>query len=167
MEGGIETMKYLAISHNPNYMAWAYFDGRVLYAADKIYFNDYKPHKQMYEFYKYIVDIIRNHEIGVLIVKKLHENGIMKIHLERYFNLRGILKLIASQEKMMYVEAKTDGWELYITKGKNTNKKKLDIVNKGYGLPFVDNKENFFTDDVEIANAIILGEAMSRKRLQV
>lgn len=67
----------------------------------------------------------------------------------------------------MYIEAKTDGWELYITKGKNTNKKKLDIVNKGYGLPFVNDKENFFTDDVEIANAIILGEAMSRKRLQV
>lgn len=78
MEGGAQTMKYLAISHNPNYMAWAYFDGRILYAADKIYFSDFQLHKQMFEFYKYIVEIVKRHEIGVLVVKKLNENGIKK-----------------------------------------------------------------------------------------
>jgi hypothetical protein len=160
-------MKYLAVSHNADYAAWSFFDGRMLHSVDKIIFNEFEPHKQIYEFYNHILYMLETHNIGVIVVKELNINQIKKKHLETYFNYRGVLKMLAAQMGIIYHEAKTDGWELYITGGKNTDKKKLKIVNEGYQLPFTSDEYNFKHDDVEMANAIILGEAVAHGRIHV
>jgi hypothetical protein len=160
-------MKYLALSHNQDYVSWAYFDGRMLHSVDKIVFKEYESHKQMYEFYNNILYLLETHDIGIVVVKELKEKEIKKQHLESYFNLRGVLKLVSAQMGVIYHEAKVDGWELYITNGKNTSKKKLQIVNEGYQLPFTEAEHNFKYDDVETANAIILGEAVAHGRIHV
>lgn len=160
-------MKYLAVSHNPDYAAWSFFDGHMLHSADKIIFNEFEPHKQIYEFYNHILYLLETHHIGIIVVKELDINHIKKKHLESYYNYRGVLKLLSGQMGIIYLEAKLDGWELYITGGKSTDKKKLKIVNDGYQLPFAPNNDDYRYDDVEIANAIILGEAVAHGRIHV
>lgn len=160
-------MKYLAISHSTNYLGWAFFDEKKLIEADKIVFTEFEPHKQLLEMYQQLLELVFRFRVGVLVVHKLSINEIKKAHLATYFKYRAIIEIIAAQHNIVYVEAKTDGWELYITRGKNTVKRKLGIVNEGYGINFKKNNANFLFDDVETANAIILGEAMAHRRLYV
>jgi len=160
-------LKYLAVTHNKNYVAWAYFCGTMLDSTDKLYYNEFKPYKQMFEFYKYFKDVLLKLRISILVVKRLDIRLIKKQDLAYFYKIRGILQMLCAELGIIYSEAKTDGWELYITKGKNTNKRKLELMNNGYETNYTSNDENFKFDDVEVANAIILGEAISRGRLHV
>lgn len=146
-------------------MAWAYFNNLRLESVDKLYYNKYKQHEQMFEFYQYFKKTLLEYKIGVMVLKRLDIRLIKKQELSYYYKIRGILQMLCSELGVVYMEAKTDGWELYITRGKNTNKRKIEIMNNGYGVDFKINEENFKFDDVEIANAIILGEGVSRGRL--
>jgi hypothetical protein len=119
----------------------------------------------MFDFYQYFKKILLEYKIGVMVLKRLDIRLIKKQELSYYYKIRGILQMLCSELGVVYMEAKTDGWELYITRGKNTNKRKIEIMNNGYGVDFKINEENFKFDDVEIANAIILGEGVSRGRL--
>lgn len=158
-------MKYLAVAHNKDYIAWAHFQDKLLHSADKITFNDFHENNQLNEIYYRIIEIVESFNIGIMIVKELDIKQIKKEELSYYYKIRAILQLVATQYNVIFIESRIDGWELYITKGKNTVKKKLEIVNNGYALPFTEDEYNFYTDDVEVANAIILGEAMAHKRI--
>jgi len=158
-------LKYLSITHNKNYVAWAYFNKFTLESVDKLYYNKYKTHEQMFEFYQYFKNKLLEYKIGVMVLKRLDIRLIKKQELSYYFKIRGILQMLSTELGVIYMEAKTDGWELYITKGKNTDKRKIEIMNNGYNVNFKIDKENFKLDDAEIANAIILGEGVSRGRL--
>lgn len=160
-------MKYLAVSNNNNYFAWAFFDNKMLHSVDKFYYKEYNPYKQTKEIYDYLLDIIEQYQIGIIVIKKVDIRNIKKEHLYLHFKIRSIIELLVAQKNLIYNESKIDGWELYITHGKNTTKRKLKIVNEGYDVWFDENEKNFLFDDVEIANAIILGEAVAHRRIHV
>lgn len=160
-------MRYLAISHNNNYFGWAFFEQKMLHSVDKFYYKEYNPYHQTKELYDYLLNLVIEKEIGVIVIKKVDIRTVKKEHLHMHFKIRSIIELIVSQRNIIFNESKIDGWELYITHGKNTTKRKMLIVNKGYDTFFDKDDKNFLFDDVEIANAIILGEAVAHRRIHI
>ena len=160
-------MNLIAISTSNNYIAYAIFKDKMLHVADKIYLKSYDDKTQLKEIYDFIKLICKQYEIGILVSRLIHIEKVKKKDLRKIFEIRAIIKLASIEMKTLYFEPKLDGWERYITSGKNTLKKKLEIVNKRYDINLVYDENNFFNGEQEIANAIILGEAIAHKRVVV
>lgn len=160
-------MIYLSLSYNKRYLAWSLFDGQKLERVDKFYFNDFQQYHQMNELHNYLAGLIEHYKVGIVVVKQIDVKDYKKEEIAYVYKVRGIIEAICGMLRLIYIEARTNGWEYYILNGKVTNKRKLKIVNDGYGTFFSQDKSNFILDDVEIANAVILGEAMAHRRLHV
>lgn len=158
-------MNYLSISRATTHIAYAIFKNELLLEYDTINFVEFEQHKRMKELFDKLKSIILDRKIGVVITKDIDLKTIKKDELKRIFEVRAIIQLATAECKAFYYEPKSDGWELYITQGRNTLRKKLEIVNKGYELELVFNKTSFYNGQQEIADAIILGEAVAHGRL--
>jgi hypothetical protein len=160
-------MNLLAISKSTTHIAYAIFHGKELYEINSIMHTFYENDKMLYEYYQKISEVIKQNNIGVVAVHKLDESKIMKRHLKLMYGIRTAIQFACIENKSFRIEVKTDGWEKYITNGRNTLKKKVDIVNKGYGINLKFNLDNYKDGQQELADAIILGEGVAHKRIYI
>ena len=148
-------------------MAYAIFEDKTLLEVDTFYFKDYREHLKLKAIYDELDDLLTLHQIDIVVAHLIDLNKVMKKHLQKIIEMRAIVKLLCANRGVIFKEFKTDGWEFYITRGRNTPKKKLDIVNEFYDIDLKYNKDNFKDGQQEIADAIILGEGVAHKRLQI
>ena len=159
-------MKYLSIANTTDYLAVAIFNDTVLEHCEWQHIEDFDEQKRMKRWFEYVSHLIHAYSIGVVVMHKISDK-LTKTQIERVSKVQAIVQLACYENKVVFLPTKTNGWEKYITSGKNTLKKKLDIVNKGYDLELVYNKDNFKLGFQDIADAIILGEAVAHKRIHV
>jgi len=150
-------MKYLAISKTPYYIAYAVFNNKSLFAYGKIELKDTNQLKRIVEWETLVDNLIKDHEPTFLLTHMIELDKMMKKDLERLVEIKTILRKVSELNKVIYMEYRTSGWEKKLI-GRITEKRKIKFINDGYGI------EN---SDVEIANAIILGEGVAWDRLQV
>ena len=113
-----------------------------------------------------LTDLIIEHRVGVVATNKVAVEDYKKKDVRKIFEMRAIIELVCNQNKVVYIEQWTNGWERYITNGRNTARKKIEIVNKGYGLDLKFD-DNLLIGQQDLADAIILGEAIAHRRLFV
>lgn len=160
-------MRILSISKTTTHIAYAMFEDTMLFEIDTIYYNTYREDLRLKMIYDKLSDIVKCQKIDILATHMVDYKKYMKKELRKIFEIRAILQLVCANYGVIYTEFKTDGWEYYITKGRNTPKKKLDIINKYYELDLEYNKDNFKDGKQDLADAIILGEGVAHKRLQI
>jgi hypothetical protein len=155
---GERIMKYLAISKTPYYVAYAVFLDKHLIDYGKNYFTQDTPSKRLVELYNVIDNLIQEFRPQFILTHLIDKERTMKKDLERIVEVRTILRLVCENENILYNEFKTSGWEKRITDNKPTVARKLRLINDGYELDI---------DDIEVANAIILGEGVAWNRLHI
>ncbi|MDX9692491.1 MAG: hypothetical protein RBT45_08540 [Acholeplasmataceae bacterium] len=151
-------MRYLAISKTPFYVAYAVFHNEALQYWGKVNITQDRDTKRIKEWKRIIEQLVEEHKPQFLLTHLLDKTTLMKKEIERIVEIRTILKLVCEEQNVMYCEFKTDGWELRITNGKATDIKKMKVMAQGYNIKI---------DDVEVANAIILGEGVAWGRLHI
>ena len=159
-------MNYLSIANTTDYLAVAIFNDTVLEHCECQHIEDFQEQKRMKRWFEYVSHLIHTYSIGVVVMHEISDK-LTKTHIERVSKVQAIIQLACYENKVVFLTPKTDGWERYITSGKNTLKKKLEIVNKGYDMNLVYDKNNFKVGFQDIADAIILGEAVAHKRIHV
>ena len=159
-------MNYLSIANTTDYLAVAIFNDTVLEHCEWQHIEDFDEQKRMKRWFEYVSHLIHTYSIGVVVMHKISDK-LTKTQIERVSKVQAIIQLACYENKVVFLTPKTDGWERYITGGKNTLKKKLEIVNKGYDMNLVYDKNNFKVGFQDIADAIILGEAVAHKRIHV
>lgn len=159
-------MKYLSIANTTDYLAVAIFDDITLEHCEWQHIEDFQEQKRMKRWFEYVSHLIHTYSIGVVVMHEISDK-LSKKQIERVSKVQAIIQLACYENKVVFLTPKTDGWERYITSGKNTLKKKLEIVNKGYDMNLVYDKNNFKVGFQDIADAIILGEAIAHKRIHV
>lgn len=151
-------MKYLAISKTPNYLAYALFNDKKLTDCGSIKLTETNENKRLLEWEQTVQAMIDYHKPTFILTHLLNKERTLKRDIKRIVEIRTILRLLSEKNKIIYAEFKTSGWEKRITDLKPTNRRKLKLMNDGYGLELT---------DVEIANAIILAEGVAWNRLQI
>ena len=159
-------MNYLSIANTTDYLAVAIFNDTVLEHCEWQHIEDFDEQKRMKRWFEYVSHLIHAYAIGVVVMHKISDK-LTKTQIERVSKVQAIIQLACYENKVVFLTPKTDGWERYITSGKNTLKKKLEIVNKGYDMNLVYDKNNFKVGFQDIADAIILGETIAHKRIHV
>ena len=150
-------MRYLAISKTPYYIAYAVFENKSLFAYGKIDLEQTSELKRIVEWEMLVDKLIKDHTPTFLLTHMLDINKVLKKDLERMVEIKTILRKVSEQNKVIYMEFRTDGWEKKII-GRPTDKRKIKFINDGYGIK---------NDNVEIANAILLAEGVAWNRLQM
>lgn len=158
-------MKLLAISKQVKSFAYALFDNKTLVRYDKRFFYEFDEYKRLKEWYDYLNDIVKKHNVGMITTHWVDLKKVQKKDLQKIIQVKTIVQLVAIENKVIYLEAKMDGWEKYITNGKPNNRAKIKIVNEGYGLDLSINYLNIHQGQQDIADAIILGEAVAHGRI--
>jgi hypothetical protein len=158
-------MTYLAISKDTHKISYAIFKDTVLESYEQILFDDFGGCKRMLSIYDNLKRVIMTNRVGVVVTHSLDLDRLKKKDLRRIFEIRAILQLVCGQTKTVYMEARTNGWERYITNGKATYGKKRDIINKGYQLELEINLSDFRLSMEGVVDAIVLGEALAHGRL--
>jgi hypothetical protein len=155
-------MRYLAISKSTTFFSYSIFEDEVLVSCNIITLKEFDSVLRIKEIYKNICDLILKFEPSVVVTHSLEVQKILKKDLEKITEMKTAIKLACIELKVLYLEAKTSGWEKYILEGKVTsNKKKVFLATK-YGFMYVSINKNHCD---EIANSVILGEAVAHKRL--
>lgn len=153
---------YLAISKTPYYIAFAVFQDQTLHDLGKVKLTEAHELRRLVEWKEQVRDLIKKYKPQFLLTHLLDNKEMMKKDIERVVEIRTILKLVSEEENAIYMEYKTEGWEQKII-GRLTNNRKINFVNEAYDLKGSDLQ----VFDVEIANAIILGEGVAHQRLHV
>lgn len=151
-------MKYLSISKTPFYIAYAVFDGKDLIAHGRQLLSETNENKRLLEWERQVEQLIDEHKPTFMLTHLLNKLRLKKADIERIVEVRTILKLLAEKKKVIYAEFKTSGWEKRITDRKPTNRRKIMLVNNGYGLELM---------NINVADAIILGEGVAWGRLHI
>ena len=159
-------MNILAISKSTNNISFALFQDKVLATAQIKPFKEFESHKRKGEIYQMLTNLVVEYQVGVVVTHKVDVDDYKKKDVRKIFEMRAIIELVCNQNKVVYIEQGTNGWERYITNGRNTAKRKIDIVNKGYNLN-LKYDDNFLIGQQDLADAIILGEAIAHRRLFV
>lgn len=107
-----------------------------------------------------ILNIINEAKPSVVVTHSLDIEKLLKKDLERITEFKAIIKLATIQTHRLYLEAKTTGWEKKIL-GRVTKAQKLKLIKNGYEVEL----DGVFAGD--LADAIILGEAVAHKRIYV
>lgn len=115
---------------------------------------------RMKEIFNLVKDIISKTQPSVIVTHSLDIEKTLKKDLERITEAKAMIKLACLETKRLYLEAKTTGWEKKIL-GRVTKAQKLKLIRDGYDIDL----ESVFAGDM--ADAIILGEAVAHKRIYV
>ncbi len=159
-------MNILAISKSTNNISFALFQDKVLVKAQIKPFKEFESYKRKGEIYKMLLSLIAEYKIGIIVTNKVDVEDYKKKDVRKIFEMRAIIELACNQNNVVYIEQRTNGWERYITNGRNTARKKIEIVNKGYDLNLKFD-DNLLIGQQDLADAIILGEAIAHRRLFV
>jgi uncharacterized protein (UPF0335 family) len=112
------------------------------------------------EVFNLMNEIIISTQTSVVVTHSLEIEKILKKDLERITEFKAMIKLATIQTHRLYLEAKTTGWEKKIL-GRVTKAQKLKLIRDGYEIEL----DGVFAGD--LADAIILGEAVAHKRIYV
>lgn len=156
-------LNYLAIGSETDRFVLALFNGKTLSKYGNFPFASLNRGNVMEEFYSRLDEILVVEEIDVVVVKWF---DYYRIERKRAFDLisyRTIIKLACSRLGITYVEADSYGFEKYMTE--ITKESKIDIINKAYNLSLVVDRQFIRRDGEEVANTIMLGEAMAHQRI--
>ena len=158
-------MNYLAIAKETNMIAFAVFEDKKLKFFDKKFFYEYDEMTRHRDWHDHIVKMLQDYNIGVVVTHKVDEKRLLKSQLKNVWQIKAIIQIACLTQRVSFLEVSTTGWEKYITDGRPTAKKKISLINKGYGLDLKLDVKKPHQDDRHIADAIILGEAIAHKRL--
>lgn len=156
-------MNYLAIGSETDRITYAFFMEKRLMVYDNIKFNSINESNKMLEFYSKLKHIITFHKVDILVVKWFDYYRIKRKEAFDLIGYRTIIKLVCSEHGITYIEADTYGFEKYMTE--ITKESKIDIINKAYELDLKVDKKFIENDGEEIANTIMLGEAIAHQRI--
>jgi hypothetical protein len=157
-------VKYLAISKETTFFAYAVFEDETLSSVDFIQLTEFDDVLRIKQIYHFICALIEEHKPSVVVTHDVKIQKVLKKDLEKICDMRISIKLACLENKVLYLEARTYGWEKYIVGGNVTNKKKTEILKNGYGINFTGWGALYGN---EMADAIILGEAIAHKRIHV
>ncbi|NCU42439.1 MAG: hypothetical protein EOM19_07030 [Candidatus Moranbacteria bacterium] len=163
-------MKYLAIGKSYRFLALSLFEDLnnevTLKEVRFIRFDDFNQSNIFKKAYETVVNYLSENVVSVVVTHKLNTKKILKKEIQRISEMRAIIQLACAEKKVFVVEPKTDGWEAYITKGRNTFAKKRDIVENGYDIDLSSICKN--EDEYKVlVDTIVLGEALANKRLML
>jgi len=157
---GVFSIRYLAISKAPNYLAYAVFRDEVLEEYGVETFREFDEVLRLKEVFNLVTEIIGSTKTHVVVTHSLDVEKLLKKDLERLTEFKAMIKLSTIQTQRLYLEAKTTGWEKKIL-GRVTKARKLQLVHDGYDVQL----DGVHAEN--IADAIILGEAVAHKRIHV
>jgi hypothetical protein len=151
-------MRYLAIDKEPYFIAYAVFDDKALVDYGFMVFNEKDENKRIEEMWHKISQLLKDKKPTFVLTQMLDLRYTKKEDLEKIIPIRTILRKLSLDNKAVYSEFRTYGWEKRITNmEKPSPKRKLDIARQY--------SENISM--VQTANAIILGESVAHGRLQI
>ena len=156
-------MNYLAIGSQIDRFTIALFKDKTLARYGNIEFESINESNKMLEFYDHLGFIMETHKVDIVVVKWFDYHRIKRKQAYDLISYRTVIKLVCSKLGVTYVEADTYGFEKYMTE--ITKESKIDIINKAYGLYLKEDKEIIANDGEEIANTIMLGEAIAHQRI--
>lgn len=149
-------MRYLAITRNYPKMAYSVFDDKTLVSIGYIKITQRETNsKQLHDLFIKFDKMLKDLKPTFMLTHLKYDNRITN-DKERVIEIKALMQLACEINNVLFMEFDTNGWEYAIT-GKNiTPKRKIDFVNKGYGIEI---------DNVNVADAIILGEGVAWNRL--
>lgn len=156
-------LNYLAIGSQVDRFVLALFNGKKLVKYGNFPFTSFNVGNMLAEFYDRLYEIIDEKKVDVVVVKWFDYYRIERKKAFDLISYRTVIKLACSKLGVTYVEADTYGFEKYMTE--ITKESKIDIINKAYGLDLKVNKDFIIKDGEEVANTIMLGEAMAHQRI--
>ena len=157
---GVFSIRYLAISKAPNYLAYSVFRDEVLEEYGVETFREFDEVLRLKEVFNLIKEIISITLSNVVVTHSLEVEKLLKKDLERLTEFKAMIKLATLETHRLYLEARTMGWEKKIL-GRVTKARKLQLVHDGYDIQL----DGVHAEN--IADAIILGEAVAHKRIYV
>lgn len=153
-------MKYLAIDKHPYFIAYALFqyESKELLSFGTVYFREKNETDRLNEIWRNIENLLDDTKPNGVLTHWLDLRTTLKRDLEHTMQVKTILRKLCSDRNITYNEFRTNGWEQRITDLKKPSPRaKLKIVQEYSKI----------IDTVEVANAIILGEGVVWKRLQI
>lgn len=151
-------MRVLAIGKTPYYISYALFDNKAFIGYGKRQIDNSNNRARILSIRGIVNDLINELKPDFMATHLMDYKRILKKDLDKIVEMRTIFRMTCYENNVMYGEFKTDGWEKRITGLRPTNANKLKVINKGYGIN---------VKDIEIADAIILGEGVAYNRLMV
>lgn len=153
----MNNINYLAITKSPYKISYAIFQGTQLksYGEYHLSYNNYEK-----DLYIKLNRIIKGTSTDVIVSHELNFDKYLKKDIVKLSAFSTVVKLHAQLNDCVYAEFRTYGWEKRLTFNKPTNKNKVDTINFGYDL-------DLSVEQIDIANAIILGEGVAHNRLQI
>lgn len=129
----------------------------------------YKPQgktaqQQSFEMYEKILELIKENDITFVVNKYIdltHTNKFKGLDLAR---LKERILIACGQTNAIYIDPDTFGWERYMIEKANTPNK-ITIVNKAYGIDLKKDKSYTNEEYREIANTIVITEAVALGRI--
>lgn len=151
-------MRYLSISKNPFFIAWAIFEDKQFISYGKECINGIDSEERLLNIHKIASKLIEEKKPTFVLTHIINAERTKKKVLDKVYEVRTIFKLVALQNNSIYAEFETSGWEKRIISERITDRKKLNFINRGYKIQL---------DDTNIADAIILAEGVAWNRLQI
>ena len=153
-------MNLLAVGKKPYYLSFAVFnyEKRSLKKWGIVYFTKKDTNDRIIEIRKCIQELLTETTPAILVTHWVDLERTLKKDLENMFQIKTLLREECIDRKIIYNEFKTLGWEKKITNQTKPSKKAKILIAKQYSK---------MIDNVEIADAIILGEGVVYNRLQV
>lgn len=150
-------INYLSIAKTPYELSFAVFNGVILkqYGRFEIdYLNS------SIDIFDKIESLVKLNNIDIVVSNEIDIKDLNKQEIEKISEFKSLIKTSAIKNNAIYAEFRTYGWEKRILFNRITPKQKIDTINFAYDIEL--NIKN-----VEIANAIILGEGVAHNRLQI
>lgn len=151
-------MRYLAIDKEPYALFYAIFDDKTLSDYGMVSFLRKDENERVDEIWNKVAMLLDRTQPTFVITHLLDLRYTPKKKFEKMVEIKTILRKMCLDRNIIYHEFRTYGWEKRITHMKKPSPKaKLDVA-KEYDETI---------NNVNIANAIILGEGVAYKRLQI
>lgn len=155
-------MRYLAISSASDKIAFSIFDNTTLKLFGIKLFETIDGVSQASELYDFIENLIKEHEIDILVVKWF---DYYKLNNKRAFDLinyRSILRVVSGKNAVVYLEIDSYGYEKSLPSALND---KIRLLSNSYGINIGGNDKMLVNDLKSTVEAILLGEAIAHQRI--
>lgn len=156
-----DKLNYLSIASNPYRISYSIFKGKKLtnYGHRSL---EYKlDGSVLLDIQNHIKDLLEAFKIDIVLMKDIELEDYVKKDLEKMIEYQTTIHLTSLNNGVLFSRFRTYGWEKRLSYTNNlTNAEKIRIVNYGYGLELE-------RDKVDIADSIILGEAVAHNRLHI
>lgn len=149
-------MKVLALGNDTKNVSYAIFDGEILSSYGKI------ENVENIALYHSLYTLIENNKIAYVVLKAIDLDKTTRRFALETIQARTLVKLACEQLGVIYTTPSTYGYDRFFfgdkIQDKKLNEEKLRVTNELFDIK---------NDDLDLANAIMLGWTFARKELKV